>query len=151
MMPVLAQREQSRDVSLEKGLPLVHADEGKITQVFLNLLSNASKFTPDGGNLVVKVVREGDWCQISVIDNGIGIEKEDQERIFEAFYRVDDPRAREKRGTGLGLTIAKQIIEMHGGRIWVESEYGRGTNFTFTLPIAPKVSHTQVKERTSSK
>ena len=122
---------------------MVHVDEARVRQVLLNLLSNASKFTPDGGKLEVKAVREGDWCQVSVIDNGIGIEKEDQERIFEAFDRVDNPVTREKNGTGLGLTIAKQIIEMHGGRIWVESEYGKGSKFIFTLPLAPKVSHAQ--------
>jgi len=146
VMPMLAQRGQSLDVELEKGLPLVRVDEARVSQVLLNLLGNASKFTPDGGKLDVKAVREGDWCQIRVIDNGIGIEKEDQKRIFEAFYRVDNPEAREKGGTGLGLTIAKQIIEMHGGRIWVESGYGKGSKFIFTLPVAPKVSHAQEKK-----
>ena len=151
MLPVLAQRKQSLDVKLEKGLPLVYIDKARIKQVLLNLLSNASKFTPDGGKLEVKAVKEGDWCQVSVIDNGIGIEKEDQERIFEAFYRVNNSATREKGGTGLGLTIIKQIIEMHHGRIWVESEYGNGSKFIFTLPLALKVSHAQGKERVRSK
>jgi len=146
-MPMLAQRKQSLDVELEKGLPLVHVDEARVRQVLLNLLRNASKFTPDGGKLEVKAVREGDWCQVSVIDNGIGIKKEDQERIFEPFYRVDDSGARERGGTGLGLTIARQIVEMHRGQIWVESEYGKGSRFIFTLPLAPKVSHTQGRRK----
>ncbi len=151
MMPLLTQRKQSFDVKLEKRLPLIHVDEARVRQVLLNLLSNASKFMPDGGKLEVRAVREGDWCQVSVIDNGIGIEKEDQERIFEAFDRVDNSVTREKSGTGLGLTIAKQIVEMHRGRIWVESEYGNGSRFMFTLPLAPKVSHAQEKERVGSK
>ncbi len=151
MMPMLAQRQQSFDVKLGKRLPLVHVDEARVRQVLLNLLSNASKFTPDRGKLEVRAVREGDWCQVSVIDNGIGIEKVDQERIFEAFDRVDNPVTREAGGTGLGLTIAKQIIEMHGGRIWVENEYGKGSKFTFTLPLAPTVSHAQGEERVGSK
>ena len=138
MMPMLAQRQQSFDVKLEKRLPLVHVDEARVRQVLLNLLSNASKFTPDRGKLEVRAVREGDWCQVSVIDNGIGIEKVDQKRIFEAFDRVDNPVTKEKNGTGLGLTIAKQIIEMHGGQIWVESEYGKGSSFMFTLPLVPR-------------
>jgi len=151
MMPILVQRRQSFDAKLQKRLPSVHVDEARIRQVLLNLLSNASKFTPDGGRLEVRAVREGAWCQVSVIDSGIGIEKVDQERIFEAFDRVDNSVTREKGGTGLGLAIAKQIIEMHRGRIWVESEYGKGSSFMFTLPLAPKVSHTQEEERVGSK
>jgi len=151
MMPMLAERQQSLDVEMEKRLPLVKADEARVRQVLLNLLSNASKFTPDGGNLKVRAVREGDWCQVSVIDNGIGIEKEDQERIFEAFYQVDNLAKQNTIGTGLGLTIAKQIIEMHRGRIWTESEYGKGSKFTFTLPLAPKGSHAQEKGKVSIK
>ena len=136
MMPILIQRKQSLDIKLEKGLSLVYIDETRVRQVLLNLLGNASKFTPEGGKLEVKTVKDGDWCQVSVTDNGIGIDKKDQEQVFEAFYRVDNLEAREKGGAGLGLTIAKQIVEMHGGRIWVESEYGKGSKFTFTLPLA---------------
>jgi signal transduction histidine kinase len=143
----LAQRKQSLEVKMEERLPPVHADTGKVRQVLINLLSNASKFTPDGGRIEVKAVRDGDCCLVSVIDNGIGIEKEDQERIFEAFYQVDNPVTREQGGVGLGLTITKQIVEMHGGRIWVESDYGKGSKFMFTLPLAPKASHVQGRRR----
>ena len=136
MKPMLAPRKQSLEVDVEEELPLVHADKAKVRQVLLNLLSNATKFTPDGGRLKIEAVKEDNWCQVSVIDNGIGIKKEDQERIFEPFYQLDSPLTRERRGTGLGLAIAKQIIEKHGGRIWVESEYGKGSRFTFTLPLA---------------
>jgi len=135
MMPLIAPRKQSLEVEVEEGLPLVHADNAKVRQVLLNLLSNAARFTPDGGKLKIEAVKEGDWCQVSVIDNGIGIKKEDQERIFEPFCQLDNPLTKEKRGTGLGLTVVKQIIEKHGGRIWVESEYGKGSRFIFTLPL----------------
>jgi signal transduction histidine kinase len=131
-----AQKNQSFDVKVEEGLPPVRADRDKVRQVLLNLLSNSSKFTPDGGKLRVEAVRENDWCRVSVIDNGIGIKKKDQERVFEAFCQLDNPLNKNAGGTGLGLTIARQIVEKHGGRIWVESEYGKGSRFTFTLPLA---------------
>ena len=81
------------------------------------------------------MVRDGDWTQVSVIDNGVGIKEEDQERIFEPFYRVDRPATREG-GTGLGLSLTRQIVEKHGGRVWVESQYGKGSKFAFTLPLS---------------
>jgi len=136
MMPILAPRKQSLDIEIEEGLPLVHADKAKVSEVFLNLLGNSAKFTPDGGKLKIEAVREGDWCRVSMIDDGIGIKTEDQEKIFEPFYQLDNPQTQKKEGTGLGLRIAKQIIEKHGGQIWVESEYGKGSRFTFTLPLA---------------
>ena len=138
MKPILAPRRQSLDIEVEKGLPSVHADKAKLRQVLFNLLSNATRFTPDGGKLKIEAVRKNDWCQVSVVDNGIGIKKEDQERIFEPFYQLDNPLTKEKTGTGLGLALAKQIVERHGGKIWVESEYGKGSRFSFTIPLADK-------------
>jgi len=135
MMPILAPRKQSLDIEIEEGLPPVHADKAKVRQVLLNLLSNSTKFTPDGGKLKIEAVREDNRCQVSVIDNGIGIKKEDQERIFEPFSQLNNPLIQKKEGAGLGLMIAKQIVEKHGGQIWVESEYGKGSRFTFTLPL----------------
>ena len=136
MKPLLTAKKQSLEVDVEEGLPLVHADRNKVRQVLLNLLSNASKFTPASGKLKVEAVKENNWCRISVVDNGIGIRKDDQQRIFEPFSQLDSHLAKEEGGTGLGLAIVKQIIEKHGGRIWVESEYGKGSRFTFTLPLA---------------
>ncbi len=137
MTPILAPRKQSLDIVVEKGLPLVHADRAKVKQVILNLLANATRFTPDGGKLKIEAVRKGGWCHVSVVDNGIGMKKEDQERIFEPFRQLDNPLTREKGGAGLGLAVARQIIEKHGGKIWVESEYGKGSRFSFTLLLAP--------------
>jgi len=141
MMPILTPKKQSLTAEIENDLPPVHADEAKLKQVFLNLLSNATRSTPDGGKLKIEAVRKGDWCQVSVIDNGTGIKKEDQERIFEPFSQLDNPQTMEKSGTGLGLTLIKQIVEKHGGQIRVESEYGKGSRFIFTLPLATSDYH----------
>jgi len=136
IMPMLTSRKQSLETEVPDNLPLVRADKAKVRQVLLNLLSNAIKFTADGGQLKIEAVWRNDWCQVSVSDNGIGINQEDQERMFEPFCQLENPLTREKSGTGLGLTIARQIIERHGGQIWVESDYSKGSRFTFTLPLA---------------
>ncbi len=134
--PLLDENKHRMKVSIEEGLPQVRADENRLRQIFFNLLSNAIKFTPPGGELSVEASKEGDYCQLSVTDNGIGIKKEDQERIFEVFTQVDTLPDGRTRGTGLGLALTRQLVEMIGGRIWVESEYGKGSRFTFTLPLA---------------
>jgi len=134
--PALDDKKHHLKVSIEQGLPPVRADRSRLRQVFLNLLSNAVKFTPPGGEIGIEVVRDGDWCRVSVIDNGIGIRKEDQERIFEAFTQAEAPNGQTTQGTGLGLTLTRQFIERMGGKIWVESRYGKGSRFTFTLPLA---------------
>jgi len=136
--PMLDDNRHKLRVNVEEGLPQVRADKSRLRQIFLNLLSNAVKFTPIGGELGVEVSRKGDWCQVSVVDNGIGIRQEDQERIFEAFTQADTLPDREKEGTGLGLTVTRQLVELGGGKTWVESEYGKGSKFTFTLPLAGK-------------
>jgi len=139
MTPILAPRKQSLDIEVEKGLPPVYADKAKLRQVLLNLLGNATKFTPDGGKLKIEAVKKGGWCHVSVIDNGVGINKEDQKKIFEPFRQLDNSLTGEKGGAGLGLAVTKQIIDKHGGKIWVGSEYGKGSRFTFTLLLAPVV------------
>ena len=109
-------------------------DERKIRQVLLNLLSNAVKFTPDGGRIDIHATPVGGGVEIAVSDTGIGIAPADQERIFEEFRQVGSDRSRKQEGTGLGLTLAKKFVELHGGRLWVTSELGKGSTFTFTLP-----------------
>ncbi len=136
MMPIIAPRKQKLDIEVEKDLPPVHADKAKVRQVLLNLADNSSKFAPDEGRLRIEAIRKDEWCHVSITDNGIGIKKEDQEKIFEPFCQLESPLTKERSGTGLGLTLVKQIIEKHGGQVWVESEYGKGSRFTFTLPLA---------------
>lgn len=114
-------------------LPNVLADKGRVQQVFVNLIHNAIKFTPSGGKVVVGAEVEGNGVRFWVHDTGIGISGEDLPRVFERFYKAD--RARSSSGTGLGLAIARHMIEAHQGRIWVESELGSGSTFSFTLPI----------------
>jgi GAF domain-containing protein/anti-sigma regulatory factor (Ser/Thr protein kinase) len=112
-------------------------DERKVKQVLLNLLSNAVKFTPEGGRISLKARRKDGAVEIAVTDTGIGIASEDQAAIFEEFRQVGSDETRKQEGTGLGLTLAKKFVELHGGRLWVESEPGRGSTFTFTLPVGP--------------
>jgi len=121
---------------LPDGLPAVHADAGRVEQVLCNLVSNALKFTPSGGRVSISAQRDGDLMVIEVADTGIGIAPKDREKIFEPFYQAGDLMTRSSKGTGLGTTIAKEIVEAHGGRIWFESVVGEGTRFLFTLPIS---------------
>ncbi len=116
------------------GLPIAKGDEQRIGQVLLNLVGNAIKFT-DEGKVVIRATQENGTFVVSVSDTGIGISEEDQERIFEEFQQIDDTDTRQKGGTGLGLSISKRIIELHGGRLWVDSTLGKGSTFSFTLPI----------------
>jgi GAF domain-containing protein len=120
-------------VTVADELGSVEADERKVKQIFYNLLSNAVKFTPDGGRVDVAVRRDHGDVRVEVRDNGIGIADSDQARIFEEFQQVGRERSRE--GTGLGLTLTKRFVELHGGRIWLESAPERGSTFTFTLPL----------------
>jgi len=110
-------------------------DERKIKQILLNLLSNAVKFTPEGGQIKVEASVGDRAVIVAVIDSGIGIALEDQEAIFEEFRQVGTNYAQKREGTGLGLTLTRKFVELHGGKIWVESEVGKGSRFTFTLPI----------------
>jgi signal transduction histidine kinase len=120
-------------VTVADELGQVEADERKVKQVFYNLLSNAVKFTADGGQVDVTVRRDNGDVRVEVRDNGIGIAEADQARIFEEFQQVGRERSRE--GTGLGLTLTKRFVELHRGRIWVESAPGQGSTFAFTLPL----------------
>jgi signal transduction histidine kinase len=127
----------SLDVAVDDRLGSFVGDERKIRQVLLNLLSNAVKFTPEGGRIGVRAGVADGGVEIAVADTGIGIAAEDQEAIFEEFRQVGTDYARKREGTGLGLALAKRFVELHGGRIWVKSQPGEGSTFTFTLPVRP--------------
>jgi GAF domain-containing protein len=122
------------DVTVDERLGDFVGDERKIKQVLLNLLSNAVKFTPEGGRIGIKARQADGSVEISVSDTGIGIAPEDQAKIFEEFRQVGSDYAHKVEGTGLGLTLAKKFVELHGGKIWVESEVGKGSTFSFILP-----------------
>jgi two-component system phosphate regulon sensor histidine kinase PhoR len=117
------------------GVPDIAADRRRLAEVLQNLIDNAVQYTLEGGSIVVTAVAVDDDVVFTVSDTGIGIPKVDQPRIFERFYRVDVARSREAGGTGLGLSIAKHLVEVHGGRIWVDSEIGQGSQFHFSVPI----------------
>jgi signal transduction histidine kinase len=121
------------DVSPDVGR--VTADERKVKQIVVNLLSNAVKFTPEGGWVGITASCHDDHVEVAVRDTGIGIAPEDQDRVFEEFQQVGKDPDRSREGTGLGLTLAKRFVELHGGRIWVESQVGKGSTFTFTIPV----------------
>jgi signal transduction histidine kinase len=126
----------------EKHIPdtAVLADLLRVRQILYNLLSNGVKFTDPGGKVNVTAVQDGDYVQITVADTGMGIPTLECERIFDKFYQVGYTTTGVRQGTGLGLTICKQLVEMHGGKIWVDSEPGHGSHFHFTLPVLPNVT-----------
>jgi two-component system phosphate regulon sensor histidine kinase PhoR len=129
--------ETTIEVSLPAVLPKVHGDEERTRQVLLNLVDNAIKYSPSGGRIDVTVAAVGEWLRFSVRDEGLGIPVGEQERIFEKFYRLDPDHRRGIGGTGLGLYICRELVRSMGGRIWVESETGRGTSASFELPAEP--------------
>ena len=124
-------------IELPADLPPVLADEQRILQVLSNLISNALRYTPAGGEVTVTCSQQGDQVRTTVKDTGIGIPQEHLSHVFTRFYRIDKSRSRQAGGSGIGLTIAKHLVESHGGQIWVESAgRDKGSAFTFTLPIA---------------
>ncbi|QNO15038.1 HAMP domain-containing protein [Alkalicella caledoniensis] len=140
VLPQLDDKNQILTKDIEKNIPIIRGDIDKLQQLFINLLTNASKYSPEGNQIKTIVKRYGnDSISIVVEDKGIGIPKEDLPRIFERFYRVDKARSRELGGTGLGLSIVKQVVDGHRGHITIDSEEGKGTSVKVILPIAPAV------------
>jgi signal transduction histidine kinase len=123
-------------LALDGSLPPLRGDRDKLTQVVANLVSNAVKYSPDGGEIVVSSRREGNLAQVRVQDHGVGIPPEALEQVFERFSRVEWGANRDIQGTGLGLPIVRQLVELHGGRAWVESMLGEGSIFQFTVPLS---------------
>lgn len=133
--PLANEKKLDVKINFDNSLPFVYADKKKLRQVIYNLLSNAIKFTNTGGHIAVSSKKANDFLQISVSDDGIGILEEEKEKIFEPFAQVDEYDARKFGGTGLGLTLVKDLIELHGGSISVNSKPDKGSTFTFTIPI----------------
>jgi heavy metal sensor kinase len=134
---------QDRSVQVVLGLmtpAVVLGDELRLRELFLNLVDNAVKYSRPGGTVEMSLANETGHARVTIVDQGIGISREDQKRIFDRFYRTDDARAHTKKGTGLGLAISAWIAESHRGRIDVQSEVGKGSTFTVTLPLTPHVS-----------
>jgi signal transduction histidine kinase len=136
LLPQIEAKEINLTVEVSPDLPAVWGDRTRIIQILTNLVTNAYKYTPKGGRIAITTQWVDDSAQVDVADTGIGIAPQDQEKLFTRFFRADHPEIRRVTGTGLGLSITKSIVEMHGGRIWVESQLGKGSTFSFTLPLA---------------
>jgi signal transduction histidine kinase len=120
-------------------LEFLEADKQKVKQILFNLLSNAVKFSKSGvGSITITTKKYDEMVQISVSDTGIGIKKEDVGKLFKKFQQIENATYKKYGGTGLGLAISKELVELHGGRIWAESKYGEGSTFTFQIPIENK-------------
>jgi signal transduction histidine kinase len=133
--PLAKEKNLAFKVELRPDLPPGHGDERRLTEVLLNLVGNAIKFT-DAGEVAIKAFSENGSFNVTVRDTGPGISATDQAKLFQEFQQADSSITRKKGGTGLGLAISKRIIEMHGGKIWVESTVGQGSTFSFTLPVS---------------
>jgi signal transduction histidine kinase len=132
--PLAAAKQQTLTINVPPSPIFVHGDRSKIDLVLSNVMSNAVKFTPENGHIELQVIPHTGRVEITVIDDGIGIPKEELGRVFERFYQVEDHLTRHHGGLGLGLAIAKEVVEQHGGRIWAESGEGQGCRFRITLP-----------------
>ena len=157
LQPMIDARRQHLAVDLPTDLPLVYADQERLKQIMINLINNANKFTPDGGSIAVRawlapttpdMSGYAPMLVVSVTDTGIGIPTAHQAQIFERFYRVDAIDTQKVKGNGLGLSIVRSLVELHGGTIWVESTEGSGATFCFTLPtmLAPHTGITRTLE-----
>ena len=138
VLSIAAKKNIRIAVTVKPELTMINGDVSKFKQILYNLLSNAIKFTADGGSIRVDGQRKGEMAQISVTDTGIGISPDATEELFQPFVQADSSTSRKYGGTGLGLSLVKRFVELHGGKIWVESEPDRGSTFTFTMPVAGK-------------
>lgn len=132
---VIEEKELQVTVSLAPETAIVHGDPQRVMQILINLVSNACRYTPVGGQITISSTQVNGSAETTIHDTGVGIREDELEHIFDRFYRSGDPMVRSQPGTGLGLSITKSLVELHGGHLWVESEVGKGSTFSFTLPM----------------
>jgi len=133
MHPLTNSKHQTLEIRCDQALPPVLADRRRVEQIITNLVSNAHRYSPRGGQIVIELTKDEHELRIKVTDSGPGIAASEQTLVFEKFYRSQNQSS--KSGTGLGLAIARSLVELHGGHIWVESQSGEGCSFYFTLPL----------------
>ncbi|WP_338101255.1 sensor histidine kinase [Methanococcoides seepicolus] len=138
IIPLSSNKNIELTFNMDVRKPIIKADMMKFKQILYNLVSNAIKFTDQGGSVTIGGKISEDLVHISVKDSGIGISPKDQAKLFDPFFQVDSSTTREYGGTGLGLTLVKKFVEMHHGNIWIESEIGKGSTFTFIIPTDPE-------------
>jgi signal transduction histidine kinase len=132
--PQVKEKNITLKINIKTVSDRIKADPSQLERVFINLLGNAIKFTPEKGKITISCEDKKDSVEFGVEDTGIGIPKDGLKKVFEEFYRADNALDQKVKGTGLGLSLAKKIVEAHKGKIWVESELGKGTRFNFTIP-----------------
>jgi signal transduction histidine kinase len=137
MYPLADSKKIKIDVRLADGLPPLSIDVDRIKQVLINIIGNAIKFSPEGTPININVKKKNEYILFEIQDFGLGVPKDEHEKIFDMFFRSESIRNKNIKGTGLGLPISKAIVEAHGGRIWVDSKIGKGSKFSFTLPLKP--------------
>jgi signal transduction histidine kinase len=151
LRPVAGPKRITLEVVPDDASITVRADPERVNEVLMNLIGNAIKFTPVQGTVTVTLAKSGGhWARVSVTDDGPGIPEEETERIFDKFHQVPDTGGQKPPGTGLGLAIARALVELHGGRIWVESRLARGSTFSFTLPLDEPASVDAARDKESS-
>jgi PAS domain S-box-containing protein len=133
--PLVQVKSLELTINIESGFTTLEADRGRLIQILYNLISNAIKFTPNGGKVSIYCKKSGNRALVSIIDTGIGISAEDKEKLFQPFTQLDASATKQYSGTGLGLALVKKIVNLHQGDIWVESDPGKGSNFTFAVPL----------------
>ena len=138
--PQAAEKKITLVFNLPPKMPVINGDRDKILLAMHNLVGNALKYTPAGGNVTIDVATDPKQLTFAVRDSGIGIGSEDAERIFERFYRAKDPRVEKITGSGLGLTLAREVVRLHGGEVTVDSELNKGSTFTITLPVTAEAA-----------
>ena len=143
LFPLATSKGIKIELEIENDLPRIYGDKDRLTQVLTNLMTNAVKFSNENGRVKVKASQNGNFINVTVSDEGIGIAAEDHDKLFKPFSQIDSSSSKKYPGTGLGLALVKEIVQLHGGTVWFESELGKGSTFGFSIPISGRNGKSQ--------